>query len=859
MSLWLALACAPGSAVPPAPVATVAVSAPVAVPLTLTHDLFTGGTAGAQQFQMVEWADLAAAWPVPLDLRRAPDALAVEGELRIPVGLTGQTVYLVTAGYGGVASRGVAAEGSVCFAGGECQPFRTLVGEGSWPAWAGATARSADALGLGRNAGGSVLSAAIQAIVLAETREVTELVIRPRGGLSLFLLGLAVDAAGPVAPRGRADERPPEGYPFALPLVRADPAPARRPADRAVVVDGEDLRFEGGGAARFWGVNLVGRSALPEKERAEAVAAGLAARGFDLVRPHHIDTVETLLNPRRLEAGEGLVQPEAIDRFDRLFAALKAKGIYSFVEMWTRRAFVAGEGVPGPDGLIVGNKYVGYIWPEWREAQKAWFRAVWGRTNPYTGLRYADDPAVAFVELSNENSLITGWSVGSLEKLPSVHRREFDRQWNAWLRRRYGNDGAIAAAWSGSGRPGLEPGETLVIESIAREPAQRGRTELYPTRRAVDLLAFYAELERAYYTEMQEFVRGEMGFSAPTICSTAMGVPHADRQLAACDVIDLHPYWDPIGESTAFYDRSLLRDSDRWFERHAVCQRGKPCTISEVQHSFPNRYAQEAPLLWAALAGRQGIDAVLWFAWSHDNVRDLADAPAGALDLEGRLGADVQMAAAGEVYRRVQPAAQAFTRWWSPGGLERDLAETGGLWIPETVGLDSWLQRRVQVDYGDGPPPPAPPAPAPNDRVSWSPGRLVVEGSDFAAVVGSAMATAENPDPAALAANVDGHVALSLVRFPAGSWLYTAAGRTDRVGSVGTRGVPGLLVLGGGPALLERLVGHVRLPGLRRAAAQVLDPAGAAMRPALPSGPRGDIWALPPDSPWLLLTPQSPP
>ena len=104
---------------------------------------------------------------------------------------------------------------------------------------------------------------------------------------------------------------------------------------------------------------------------------------------------------------------------------------------------------------------------------------------------------------------------------------------------------------------------------------------------------------------------------------------------------------------------------------------------------------------------------MLWFAWSHDTVRDLADAPMGALDLEGRLGADVQMASAGEVYRRLQPAAATFTRWWGPGGLDRDLAEGGGLWVAETVGLDSWFQRKLRVDYGEGPPELVPAGPAP--------------------------------------------------------------------------------------------------------------------------------------------------
>jgi hypothetical protein len=524
-----------------------------------------------------------------------------------------------------------------------------------------------------------------------------------------------------------------------------------------------------------------------------------------------------------------MVSPSALDRLDLLHAALRARGVYEYVEMWTQRAFKAGEGVPDPDGVPVGNKYVGFLEPEWRKAKKRWFAAVWGRTNPYTGLRYADDPAVAFVELANEDSLVTGWATGALEKLPTPHRRRFDAAWNAWLLQKYGSDAKIAAAWAGSGRPGLEPGETLAIGSIAREPTSRPRTELYPVRRAADLVEFYAGLERETYADLARFVREDLGFRAPLVCNTAMGVPQADRQLAACDVIDTHLYWDPIGESTAFYDRSILGDTDRWFERGVACQAGKPCTISEVQHSWPNRYAAEAPLTWATLAARQGIDAVLWFAWSHDDVRDAPDGPDGALDVEGRVTEDAQMPAAGAIFRWVPAAPSTYTRWWSDSGLVRDLAEPSSLWPPEVVGVKGWLDRQLRVSYAAAPPerPTGGDARSPEPaatvctglgppRVRWSPGRLTVEGPDFAAVVGDPTPTAAAPQPCGVQVEAAGPVAISLVATPGGpgpGWLLTAVGRTDRQGSLWARGAAGMLTLGGGPATVERLVGTIRLPG----------------------------------------------
>ncbi len=188
--------------------------------------------------------------------------------------------------------------------------------------------------------------------------------------------------------------------------------------------------------------------------------------------------------------------------------------------------------------------------------------------------------------------------------------------------------------------------------------------------------------------------------------------------------------------------------------------------------------------------------------------------------------------------------------------------------------------------------------------MSWSPGRLVVSGADYAAVVGSARATPENPDPALFSASVASHVGMSLVRFasggppasagwmraeesgyqpdddssqaptgrkkrqrrsealpsvrpggrPDGNWLFTAVGRTDRVGSVGSRGVPGLLVLGGGPAQLETLAGAVTFRGISIAAATVLDPAGLAINPIQPLGSNHDTLPLPANSPWISIS-----
>ena len=47
---------------------------------------------------------------------------------------------------------------------------------------------------------------------------------------------------------------------------------------------------------------------------------------------------------------------------------------------------------------------------------------LWHR-NPYTQLRYVDDPAIALVEIINENGLVQTWMAGGIDTVPEVFAR----------------------------------------------------------------------------------------------------------------------------------------------------------------------------------------------------------------------------------------------------------------------------------------------------------------------------------------------------------------------------------------------------------------------------------------------------
>ncbi len=801
--------------------------------------------------------------PVPLafDATDSPDVVWVKGAdarstVEIPVGWPARTLYILTAGHGGLDAKGIAADGEIRYADGRTQPLKWLVGEHCWPAWAGASGRSADPLPIGWNVGGDVLTASLLTVDLSfpDTAVASITVTARLGAMPLALLAVTTSDAAPVPVQAVADRattaewfdfRVPGELSSALPI---DPAWAiRGPADKPISVHDGHLAYPDGSRARFWGINLVTKGALPSLHRADPFARSLAYAGFNLVRPHHMDPdgEGTLVNPLRGEPGQPLALPEALDRMDRFHAALKAAGVYTSIETWTARSFRPAEGVPAPQGIPVGNKYAAFIWPAYAEAKKAWVRALYDRVNPYTGLRYAEDPAVATVEIANEDSLLVAWNNGALERLPPAHRTRLDQLWAAWLRQTYGTDSGVAAAWKGPNRPGLQLGEALALESVAREPSTRGRADLYPAARAADLVRFYSGLEAGHHADMARFIREELGFTAPLVCNTSFGVPVADALLAACDIVDLHVYWDPIGETNVYFDHALIERPlhGRLIENLSWCQLDKPCMVSEINHTWPNQYGHEAPLLWASLAARQDLDAVVWFAYSHAAFDPAPDGPGGALDLAGRFSTWVQMPTASALFRSaaVAPPTRRYVRWWSPDGLLRDLAEPPGLWLDPQVSYRSILDNLLRTSFAPLPPSMVPHVPPPTlDPVRWWPeqGRYVVDTPTVQAIVGRTThpilepTVGRAPDASALRSVISRFSAVSLASLdgmPLGisrRALLTIAGRTDREGTLRSTGGPGLLVMGRGPARIERLRGFVDVRWPDRPVARELDPTG---------------------------------
>lgn len=247
-------------------------------------------------------------------------------------------------------------------------------------------------------------------------------------------------------------------FPFVLPWDDSSPSVTNlsdwlhKPAGKfGRVRVGEDGRlYVGNQRIRFFGVNLCFGACFPRKEDAEKIAARMAKFGINVVRFHHMDS-QQFPNGIRLRNVPHTREPdpEALDRLDYLVAQLKRNGIYVNFNLLVSRPFVAADGLPPEIEKLDWKQrhVVGFFYQPIIELQKEYAKKLLTHRNPYTGMTYAEDPAIAFVEINNENGLVHAWLGGTVDRLPQVFIDDLQRQWNEWLRRRYKSTSELKKAW----------------------------------------------------------------------------------------------------------------------------------------------------------------------------------------------------------------------------------------------------------------------------------------------------------------------------------------------------------------------------------------------------------------------------
>lgn len=212
-----------------------------------------------------------------------------------------------------------------------------------------------------------------------------------------------------------------------------------------LAVQGEHFVDGKGTPVRLFGTNITAEANFPDEADAPRIARRLAQLGVNVVRLHFLDNqwnpsdpTSSLIPASNDLAKDGLSAP-ALARLDRFIAALKAEGI------WINLNLHVGRSYPGHDKTLPDkHKGVDNFMPDMIDGLKLYAKLLLSHTNPHTGLSYKDDPAIAILEISNEDSLLLQpWWI---TKAPQNVREVLRGQFQEWLKQKY-DDKTLAAAW----------------------------------------------------------------------------------------------------------------------------------------------------------------------------------------------------------------------------------------------------------------------------------------------------------------------------------------------------------------------------------------------------------------------------
>lgn len=397
--------------------------------------------------------------------------------------------------------------------------------------------------------------------------------------------------------------------------------------------------FEDGTRARFWGVSVTFGACFPTHGEAEAVAGRLAKFGFNLVRFHHMDgrrRPDGILDPDYADTQH--LDPAQLERLDYFIYQLKGRGIYADLNLLVSRNFTEADNVTDARDLPRLCKFVTLFDDRLIELQKDYAGKLLTHYNNYTGARYVDEPAVALIETANENSLFRGWlndnlngKRGNIYDIPGHYSDILDERWNRWLRKRYGDRASLDSAWSaseGGGVDGLLPDEDPALNSVRR--ILHSEAEGFTGARVRDLLRFYYDLEVDYFQGMKSYLREALGVRVPVTGTNNYFSLASIASQATIDFVDAHAYWQHpqfprvLWSPTDWYigNTPMVGDgAGGTIARLSLSPvAGRPFTVTEYNHPFPNRYQAEAPLMVSAYACLQDWDAVLLFSYHNSRL-----------------------------------------------------------------------------------------------------------------------------------------------------------------------------------------------------------------------------------------------
>ncbi len=380
---------------------------------------------------------------------------------------------------------------------------------------------------------------------------------------------------------------------------------------------GQFVHSKTGKPVRFWAVNAGPDIVRMDNASTDYLARWLAKYGVNMVRVHG-----------GVWQGNDFtkVDTEYLERLFYFVTAMKRQGIYVtlsiYFPLWIR--------LQPSDGYGDYNNQHPFAMPffnkRFQEVYRGWWRSLMTTRNPFTGVALKDEPAIALVELMNEDSYFF-WTFTPYQNVPAQQMEILEREFGNWLRQKYGSLGAAFAAWGGERIRGDDEG--------AGRAGFMALWDMFNRRdkRAQDTAEFLATHQRAFFAQMRDYLKRDLGYkglvqASNWITADARILGPLDKwSNAVCDYMDRHGYFGgphegeragwSLNEGDLYDDACALTEVAKGsLPLMDVIYNGLPSIISEVNWTPPNRFRADFPFLFATYGVLQGTDGVFFFALS---------------------------------------------------------------------------------------------------------------------------------------------------------------------------------------------------------------------------------------------------
>lgn len=327
---------------------------------------------------------------------------------------------------------------------------------------------------------------------------------------------------------------------------------------------------------RFFGQNIVYDCNFPTRQDAVRIADELARTGCNLVRFHLNDDLMLKENARSSLD----MDPAKLDAMEYFFAQLKERGIYCSIDLYGCRRFRPEDGTElAAENQPMAMKWVYPLNDRARENLKEFVRRWLCHVNPYTGLAWKDDPALAFLNLINEDVLETLWN--RTEK----SRRLFEEAFR----------------------------KTLPAGTDFQEAVRTG------------FKTFLVKLQQKRLEELLDFARNELRLKIPISSLNMMDDPYLTLMRRPFDFVDMHMYFDHPNYSLNYrlpwsFSQTSAISRYAFLPMNWAPARmfGRPFVLTEYNYCHPNRYRAEGGPLLGAYSCLQDWDGLVCYRWACD-------------------------------------------------------------------------------------------------------------------------------------------------------------------------------------------------------------------------------------------------